>query len=419
MNFAARPTYALVPEWIYPPDDGPIQLGNILSNPHDPQSVLLRIPPTDEALATSTSTLRNWHAEADSMYRAQVGVWATLAVYATAVLRARRARRENIHFTMTELETRIVQHRPTAATITRWVASVPDLREVLLNLQVLPKARMHRRPRLYFVSGIKIARNFQVVRMSSRAQAVEMALDAPIPVSVGSAGAQMTVGQGQRQTEGFCAADDIVFAYELLEIRVRGQARRRRVCETFKCNITVRRHSKNNSSSKRRQQPRPGAHLDTIVVDVDTAEDCEKRGKKAGKKGKDILVRADMAHEDVFLDDVVVDDEVIVEEVIVNDLVEDILEGDPDNEELIMEVLGDDPDDVAGGVSLDADGVSVVLSLPIDMSGDTDTDDRMDDSMDDDMDDGMGDGMDGSDSNEEDSSNQYQGGCVGDPDGVL
>ncbi|KAB5536135.1 hypothetical protein GE09DRAFT_1249688 [Coniochaeta sp. 2T2.1] len=174
MTFVTNPTYLLAPNWNFP-FDGPIAL----------------------APATVTVIESNWRLELERIRSVNLSLWTKILELANLGVGSHRSKATTVIHKMSKLETIYFRHEP----------SVEDIavrtRERRVRA-VLETRKWGRRGAVYMVSGLKIARGFRLDRVASSDKGLE-------------------IGAGTRHAGGFEADNDIVFAYQLLRIRLQGR----------------------------------------------------------------------------------------------------------------------------------------------------------------------------------------------------
>ncbi|KAL8364565.1 hypothetical protein RB595_003718 [Gaeumannomyces hyphopodioides] len=214
MTSVANPTYLLAPNWNFP-FDGPIALGNIVGDPFRPHRSLSKPAADAPAPATITSVESNRHLELERIRRVNLNMWAKISELARFDIGVHRTKATTVALEMLQLDTIYFRDEPSADDIaTR--AREPRVRTVLET------RKWGRRGTVYMVSGLKVARGFKLDRMASSGNVVRLGAGGEVAPGV-SAGAELELGARTRRAEGFEAANDIIFAYQLLRIRLKGR----------------------------------------------------------------------------------------------------------------------------------------------------------------------------------------------------
>lgn len=207
------PTYFLAPKWTFPVD-GPIQLGNIITNPCYPHSYLVRIDPDDEGFPATYSHIGGeWDREIYALVDAQLKLKASVAGVADSVLRAGRNVTKIVTLHGESMETISLAADPQTKDVARW----------LQDENVAPKINRLMNTVLYMVSGIKIATNFRVEIKLEKEAVAETGANLPI-AAVAGADVRANAQAGRRMIDSGTSAGSggvkIVIAYQLLEIKI-------------------------------------------------------------------------------------------------------------------------------------------------------------------------------------------------------
>jgi hypothetical protein len=214
MASVRNPTYLLAPNWNYRPG-GPIALGNIVGDPFRPHRWLSQLAAGDPAPDTETSTEINWRVETENIRGANISLWTQIFDLARFDVGARRSKATTVTFDMSQLDTIYFINEP----------SVEDVAGRMSNPRVraaLKAGSWPRRGTVYMVTGLKIARGFKLARAVSTDKGGSIGVGSEVAPAV-SAGGGLELSKQTRRTDGFEATDDIIFAYQLLRIRLKGR----------------------------------------------------------------------------------------------------------------------------------------------------------------------------------------------------
>lgn len=209
MAHALRPTYLLAPNWSFPVD-GDIQLGNIVTDPFYPNYPLHSNLDHAESLTPVLSVENNWQDSVDTFRNTQVKLWAKLFSTARVDLQGYRRDAGSVGLRMAGLDTYALRKGELIAKIREW-AEMPAVRNALQSRNILG-----RRQAVYVVSGLKIAREFRQYNIA----AVDKAGSLSSGVQGGAGGSAQAIAQSHH-TLSTEAANDIVFAYELVQVRLK------------------------------------------------------------------------------------------------------------------------------------------------------------------------------------------------------
>ncbi len=214
MTSVTNPTYLLAPNWNFPPD-GPIALGNIVGDPFRPHRSLSKPAADAQAPATITSVESDWRLELERIRSINLSLWTKIFEVANFEASSHRTRATTIAFEMSQLDTIYFKDEPSAEDLAVRVRE-PRVRTVLET------RKWGRRGAVYLVSGVKVARGFRLDRTASSDRSMRFGAGGEVAPEV-SAGAELELGAQTRRVEGFGAENDIIFAYQLLRIRLKGK----------------------------------------------------------------------------------------------------------------------------------------------------------------------------------------------------
>lgn len=189
------PPYLYAPDWSFPPG-GPIALGNIVLDPLRPDEVVMRLPASDPALVAVSSVHHDWYTEVENLREIQEEYFTQLVEFTHLFENFKWVTdRNRARFDMTCLDTVFLQSKPTGADFTAWARESHE-GEALTTSQ-LENALRSSGGTIYMISGIKIARGFQL-------------RETP------------TEGNADHLAGRLLPPKDIVFAYKVLRIHVTG-----------------------------------------------------------------------------------------------------------------------------------------------------------------------------------------------------
>jgi hypothetical protein len=227
---AQQPTYLLAPNFTFKPRGGPIALGNIIADPFRPHRVLTAI---DEAARAARYPRIETFAELDrtiargSGHDVAVAVWAQFLQGVGASLSGDRAVQKSSEYTMDTLETEYFVQDPDQAEIEARVKE-PRVRAVMAG-----SGRLGFRQPVYMVTALKIAKGFSASTVTGRRKGV--GVEAGIPITEGiTTGANISAGVEASSSDSWRAGEDIIFAYQLLKIEVKGWRTKRVEVDEFR-----------------------------------------------------------------------------------------------------------------------------------------------------------------------------------------
>lgn len=210
MPSVREPTYLLAPNWTFRPD-GPIALGNIIADPFRPQYALSK--PTKALPETETATENNWTFASENIRSINVSIWTRMFDQLSLKLGPRRQKTDKVKIAMKSLDTIYFRDEP----------SMQDIHERANEprvLCILSVDSLFRSP-VYMVTGLKIAKGFQLTHHGSSEYGFTAKASETVAPEV-SAGGKVDMEAKTSVSDGFEAADDIIFAYQLLIIKPRG-----------------------------------------------------------------------------------------------------------------------------------------------------------------------------------------------------
>jgi hypothetical protein len=217
---AQQPTYLLAPNFTFKPYTGPIGLGNIIADPFRPHRVLAAVDPA--TLAARYPRVEKVTEYAHSMARGAghdvtVAVWVQFLQTISSRLSGERAVHVATEYTMDSLVTEYFVSDPEQAEIESRVAE-PRVRAVMKA-----EGLGFRQP-VYMVTGLKVAEGFVGKREtgSRSTGTVEGGVTVPTPTGDVGIGANVSGGKHAEGRDEWKAGGDIVFAYQLLKITLKG-----------------------------------------------------------------------------------------------------------------------------------------------------------------------------------------------------
>ncbi|KAL7935150.1 hypothetical protein V8C35DRAFT_300846 [Trichoderma chlorosporum] len=210
MPSARDPTYLLAPNWTFR-SDGPIALGNIIVDPFRPQYPISKLA---EALPkTEIVTENNWRFETDKIRTINVSIWTRLFDQVNLKLGPHRQKTDVVKIAMKSVDTIYFRDEPSIQEIQK-IASEPRVRSIL-NADSLFRSPV------YMVTGLKIAKGFQLTHHGSSGQGFTVEASESVAPEV-SVGGNVNIEMKTTISDGFEAANDIIFAYQLLIIKPKG-----------------------------------------------------------------------------------------------------------------------------------------------------------------------------------------------------
>jgi hypothetical protein len=146
-----------------------------------------------------------------------VSLWASFLSTAKLSVESSKSLLESKVFAMDALETREWLSDPALEEIRRRI-NHPKVKAVMRG------DRMLGRQPVYMISGIKIAKNLRINLASGTLRSGALGNEVPIPTPAGDVGIGANFGgeKGREDTESWRIEGDVVFAYQLLKIQVKG-----------------------------------------------------------------------------------------------------------------------------------------------------------------------------------------------------
>lgn len=218
---AQQPTYFLAPNFHFKPGTGPISLGNIIADPLRPHRALTTVDvDTLAVIYPRVETITDYDR---SMTRGTghsmvMAVWAQFVQLVSAKISGESGNSADTNYTMDALET-------------AYFVTDPPLEEIEARLKnprvqtVLKASSMPglRKP-VYMVTGLMIAKGFAALEERSKHRAGEVGVSGNIPTPAGDVGlgTKFSRSANTAESEMWKAGEDIVFAYQLLKIEIKG-----------------------------------------------------------------------------------------------------------------------------------------------------------------------------------------------------
>jgi len=218
---ALQPTYLLAPNFHFKPGTGPIALGNIIADPLRPHRALTTInmgtlkaiyPPIETMTDYDRSMTRGTSSDLST------AVWAKFVQTVSAKVSGEHGTSAHTNYTMDALETAYFVTDPPLEEIEARL-KVPRVQAVI-KAGSIPGLRQP----VYMVTGLMIAKGFAAMqrRGKHRAGEVEVSGNVPPPAVNVGLGANLAKSASTEESDTWKAGEDIVFAYQLLKIEVKG-----------------------------------------------------------------------------------------------------------------------------------------------------------------------------------------------------
>lgn len=218
---AQQPTYFLAPSFRFKPGTGPIALGNIIADPLRPHRALTTVG--EETLKTDYPRVETIADQDRSTVRGascefSMAIWSQFLQTISAKVSGGRSVNMQTTYTMRALETTYFVTDPSLEVI--------EARLRAPRVQAVIKASNipgFRHP-VYMVTGLMVAKGFAAVQQRARTKAGEVSAIGGILTPAGGVGlgTGTTSSSTTEQGDTWKTVDDIVFAYQLLKIEVKG-----------------------------------------------------------------------------------------------------------------------------------------------------------------------------------------------------
>ncbi|KKY25395.1 hypothetical protein UCDDS831_g02070 [Diplodia seriata] len=209
---AARKTYLLAPNFDHTPG-GAIALGNIITDPFEPHRPLTTLDASKPHPEITSKPDHNYTINRESSRDINAGVWAQVLDIVGGNIGARRGKETNTEYKMDTLETIMFKTEPTEEMVNERLKS-PLVRNVMQYNSAFCRP-------VYMITGIKVAKGLQSTTQNAYTKGGDIGATVPSPGGI-SVGANVDLSQGRGQTTSFQAGVDVVFAYQLLKIGLKG-----------------------------------------------------------------------------------------------------------------------------------------------------------------------------------------------------
>ncbi|KAK1142634.1 hypothetical protein N8T08_007438 [Aspergillus melleus] len=218
---ARHPTYILAPNLQFKAETGPIALGNLIADPFRPHRALTSISPTalqQNYPRIESVTDHEFSKFSTSSHDVSMSVWAHFVHAVSAKISRNHGSTQRTEYTMEALETNYMAEDPSPEEIRARVA-VPRVQS-FMKAGSIPGFRQP----VYMVTGVKIANGLRALEEwgNNGASEVDIGSDAPTPAGQVAGGVSTARSSSAEASDRWRAADNIVFAYQLLKIEIKG-----------------------------------------------------------------------------------------------------------------------------------------------------------------------------------------------------
>ncbi|RFU73339.1 hypothetical protein TARUN_8913 [Trichoderma arundinaceum] len=218
---AHQPTYLLAPNFRFKPNSGPIALGSLITDPLRPHRALTVID-ADSLKAKypriETIAEQDYASSRETSHNVSMAVWAQFVQTVSAKISGQRSSTVQTSYTMDSLETMYFVNDPSLEEI--------EARIKVPRVQAYVKASSFpglRKP-VYMVTGLMVARGFTGQEGIGKRRGAEVEASGSIPTPAGDVGlgANLSKSIDNTQSNTWKVTEDIVFAYQLLKIEIKG-----------------------------------------------------------------------------------------------------------------------------------------------------------------------------------------------------
>lgn len=212
-------TYILAPNFRIKPSSGAIALGSIIADPLRAHRALTTVE--DDRLAKDYPRIAKFSEHECNITRSDSGelsmaVWAQLIQMISAKVSGSRGTSHESNYSMDTLETTYFITDPNLEEIESRV-NAPRIKAI-----VNPGWRPSQRKPVYMVTGVMVAKGFAANRQRNRQHSGEVEAGGNVPTAEVEVGINAARSHNVSDSESWKAGEDIVFAYQLLKIEVKG-----------------------------------------------------------------------------------------------------------------------------------------------------------------------------------------------------
>lgn len=213
-------TYILAPNFRIKPSSGTIALGSIVADPLRAHRALTTVE--DGRLATEYPRIEKFSEHERNISRSESGelsmaIWAQFVQTISAKVSGSRGLSHESNYSMNTLETTYFVTDPKLKEIESRI-NTPRIKAIV-NPGWLPGQR---KP-VYMVTGIMVAKGFTANRQRSKHHSGEVEVGGTVPTAGVDVGINAARSRNVGDSDSWTAGEDIVFAYQLLKIEVKGR----------------------------------------------------------------------------------------------------------------------------------------------------------------------------------------------------
>lgn len=210
---SAVKTYILAPNFSLQLD-GAVRIGNIIADPFRPSKILSSSDPSSAPLEIATTTqLESSIRHVDSK-SGHGSVWAYFLNTVGGHLSAGSGTDVTTQYNCDRLDTMYLKYDPTEGQITTRLQDA--------KVQAAMNAGMFGKQPVYMITGLKVARGFRFQKQVTRKYEGGVGVTVPVVDGV-SVGGEIGGARGNEVEESSQVVEDIIFAYQLHKIAVKGR----------------------------------------------------------------------------------------------------------------------------------------------------------------------------------------------------
>ncbi|KAK5167687.1 uncharacterized protein LTR77_007386 [Saxophila tyrrhenica] len=206
-------TYILAPNFSFQPD-GSIKIGNIIAEPFRPTKPLSALDLVTNSIEIITTTELQSSIRKVKSRSGHGSIWAQFLQTASGHVGAGKSTDRATSYESDSLDTIQLKYDPTEDQVT----------PLLQNSKVLAamNAGIFGRQPVYMITGLKIARGFSMKNQVTTNYEVSTGFGVPVTDQI-SVGFDVGRGHGNEVETSFRSANDIIFAYQLHKIALKGR----------------------------------------------------------------------------------------------------------------------------------------------------------------------------------------------------
>lgn len=278
---ARQKTYILAPNFRFKPQSGPIALGNLITDPLRPHRALTAID-ADSLKAKypriETITEQDHALNRATSHDVSMGVWNQFVQTVGAKISGQRSSTAQTTYTMDSLET-------------MYFITDPSLEEIEARLKVprvqgFVKASSFpglRKP-VYMVTGLMIAKGFAAREETGKSTGAQVEANGNVPTPAGDVGlgANLSKSTENTQSDAWRVSEDIVFAYQLLKIEVKGWKGTQLKYDELRHKAAYLSRDEEYDEDEEGEDDDEDDGFDQVIIDAVTADNLSPSGNTGG-----------------------------------------------------------------------------------------------------------------------------------------